>query len=257
MPEDAQCLPAALARALPLLRTAPEAPDVSRGYLDLLGGQDDAAPGPVQALWESRIGAGLYAPATALLRRLLTFTRLPDSVARLPAAGRALDVGCGPGDVTAALGRAAGPNGLALGVDISVPMLQRAVGKQADNVGFLRADAQRLPFHEAGFDLVTCLAALQLVPAPARVLTEMARVLAPGGHLVLMIPTVRGGLIDRVAHRVGHRAGLQFFDPDRLAEDLHSRGIATVHTHRHGPLLWVLAGKASRAAPPPARRTPP
>lgn len=257
MPQDALCLPEALTRTLPLLRTAPEAPDASHGYLDLLDGQDDTTPGTIQALWESRIGADLYAPAQALGRRLLTFMRLPDSVARLPAAGRALDIGCGPGDVTAALGRAAGPDGLALGVDISVPMLQRAVGKQADNVGFVRADAQRLPFREGCFDLVTCLAALQLVPAPAGVLTEMARVLAPGGQLVLMIPTVRGGLLDRVTHLIGHRAGLQFFDPDRLAEDLHTCGLATVHTHRHGPMLWVLADKADGPAPPPARQASP
>ena len=57
------------------------------------------------------------------------------------------------GNVTASLARAAGPGGLALGVDISEPMLSRAVAAQAGpNVGFLRADAQRLPFRDATFD---------------------------------------------------------------------------------------------------------
>ena len=61
-----------------------------------------------------------------------------------------------PGNVTASLARAAGPDGLALGVDISEPMLARAVDAQAGpNVGFLRADAQQLPFRDATFDAVT------------------------------------------------------------------------------------------------------
>jgi ubiquinone/menaquinone biosynthesis C-methylase UbiE len=64
----------------------------------------------------------------------------------IPAGGIALDVGCGPGTVTASVARAAGPGGLALGLDLPQAMLARAVRAEAGpQIGFLRADAQRLP----------------------------------------------------------------------------------------------------------------
>jgi hypothetical protein len=53
-----------------------------------------------------------------------------------------------PAASTASLGHAAGPDRLALGVEISEPMLTRAVRAEAGpQIGFLRADAQRLPLH--------------------------------------------------------------------------------------------------------------
>ncbi|WP_211177115.1 class I SAM-dependent methyltransferase [Pseudonocardia acidicola] len=241
MTTAAASLPEALVRALPLLRVQPSEPRVERGYLDLSGDEPMPASGSIQAVWESGIGAALYDPLQAFARRLFTFARLPGSL-RLPVGGRALDIGCGPGDITAALGRAAGPHGLALGMDVSVPMLERAVrDKGAANVGFLRADARQLPFRDAGFDLVTCVAVLQLIPEPRSVLAQTASVLAPGGQLALMVPTVRGGLFDRLARLLGTAGELQFFDPDQVAADLHDNGMSTVHTRRHGPALWVVA----------------
>ena len=108
----------------------------------------------------------------------------------IPPGGIALDVGCGPGSVTASLARAAGPDGLALGVDISEPMLARAVRAEAGpKIGFLRADAQRLPLRDETVDAVVSIAVLQLIPDPAAALAEMARVLRPGGRLAVMVPT--------------------------------------------------------------------
>ena len=69
----------------------------------------------------------LYDNAQALARRLVSAWQLPIDWLNIPAGGVALDVGSGPGNVTASLARAAGPDGLALGVDISEPMLARAV----------------------------------------------------------------------------------------------------------------------------------
>jgi ubiquinone/menaquinone biosynthesis C-methylase UbiE len=65
-----------------------------------------------------------------------------------------------------------------LGVDISEPMLARAVRAEAGpQIGFLRADAQRLPLRDETVDAVVSIAVLQLVPDPAAALAEMARVL--------------------------------------------------------------------------------
>ena len=106
-----------------------------------------------------------YDNAEAFGRRLLSVWQLPIDWLNIPSGGVALDVGSGPGNVTAALARAAGPNGLAVGVDISEPMLARAVNAQAGpNVGFLRADAQQLPLRDETVDAAVSLAVLQLIP---------------------------------------------------------------------------------------------
>ena len=124
-------LPPALRRALDLLTDPPADPDVSKGYLDLLGSAEDDGVsknnGPIQAAWASPIGSMLYDNAQAISRRLLSVWELPIEWLNIPAGGTALDVGSGPGNVTASLARAAGPDGMALGVDISEAMLTRAV----------------------------------------------------------------------------------------------------------------------------------
>jgi SAM-dependent methyltransferase len=98
------------------------------------------------------------------------------------------DVGCGPGSVTASLGRAAVPDGLALGVDISESMPARAVRAEArPQIGFLRADAQQLPLRDETVDAVVSIAVLQLVADPAAVLAEMARVLRPHARLAVIV----------------------------------------------------------------------
>src|SRR5437763_3081915 len=112
-------LPVALQRALPLFASPPADVEASRGYLDLLGGQTDQSTSPIQSLWASDIGARLYDPVQALTRRFFTPTRLPASALRLPSGAHVLDVGCGPGNITAQLGRAIGSSGLALGLDVS------------------------------------------------------------------------------------------------------------------------------------------
>src|SRR6202011_1797835 len=190
-------LPPALRRALELLTEPPAEPDVSKGYLDLLGerpADETALPantGAIQRLWASPVGSLLYDNAQAFARRFFTFWQQPTEWLNIPAGGTALDVGCGPGSVTAQLGRATGSDGLALGVDISEPMLTRAVHAHArPNIGFMRADAQQLPLRGETVDAVVSVAVLQLIPDPAAALGEMGRVLRPGGRLAVMVPTI-------------------------------------------------------------------
>lgn len=237
-----QSEPAVFERVLPLLTPAPEHPDISRGYLDLLGAQGEEPSGPIQSFWESSAGSALYDHAQSLARRVLPMWFGLPTRAQPPAGGRVLDIGCGPGNVTARLGRAVGPTGLAIGVDVSRPMLARAARTATtDNVGFVRADARELPFPDGTFDLVTSFAALQLIPDPHEVLAGMARVLAPGGWIAVMVPTPRGGLLHHVARLVGDRSGLVFFDAAEVAESLQAAGAGAVHTHRSGPVLWITA----------------
>lgn len=241
MTDPNSTLPPALRRALDLLDDPPAEPDVSKGYLDLLGpGPDTAVPkntGPIQAAWASPIGSMLYDNAQTIARRLLAAWQHPIEWLNIPPGGIALDVGSGPGNVTASLARAAGPDGLALGVDISEPMLARAVrAESGPQVGFLRADAQRLPLRDDTVDAVVSIAVLMLVPDPAAALSEIARVLRPGGRLAVMVPTA--GRAARLWQRLPN-TGAHAFGEDEIGDILEEHGFASVRTKSIGTFQWV------------------
>ncbi|MGZ4807319.1 MAG: class I SAM-dependent methyltransferase [Ilumatobacteraceae bacterium] len=239
-------LPPALSRAIDLLVDPPADPDVTKGYLDLMvdAPDTDTAPkntGAIQAAWASGLGSMFYDNVQALARKYVSAWQLPVEWLEIPTGGVALDVGSGPGNVTASLGRAAGPGGLALGMDIPEPMLARAVDAQAGpNVGFLRADAQHLPFRETTFDAVTSLAVLQLIPDPSATLAEIARVLKPGGRVAIMVPTAgRGGQLLRWLPN----GGVHFFTDDELGDTFEDLGLVGVRTKTLGNIQWVRARK--------------
>jgi arsenite methyltransferase len=235
----------ALQRALDLLIDPPTEPDVSKGYLDLLGSSavEDEGParntGVIQAAWASPLGSMLYDNAQAIGRRLLAAWQLPIEWLNIPHGGVALDVGSGPGSVTASLARAAGPDGLALGVDISEPMLARAVrAEAAPQVGFLRADAQRLPLRDQTVDAAVSIAVLQLIPDPVATLSEMARVLRPGGRLAVMVPTA--GRAAQLWKKLPN-VGAHVFGEDEIGDILEDHGFVSVRTKNVATLQWVRA----------------
>ena len=101
--------------------------------------------------------------------------------------GRVLDVGVGTGLELPMIDRAT----RITGVDLSRPMLERArtrVREQglANVDGLLVMDAMRLAFHDNTFDAVVAPYVLTVVPDPVASLDEWARVLKPGGEIVLV-----------------------------------------------------------------------
>ncbi|MCT2589454.1 methyltransferase domain-containing protein [Streptomyces sp. N2-109] len=103
-------------------------------------------------------------------------------------AGQAvLDVGCGPGTVTADLAAAVAPGGEVTGVDAAESILgpARAVAaeRRLDNLRFTTADVHALDFPDDTFDVVHAHQLLQHVGDPVRALEEMRRVCRPGGVL--------------------------------------------------------------------------
>ncbi|MGH8225293.1 MAG: class I SAM-dependent methyltransferase [Gammaproteobacteria bacterium] len=118
-------------------------------------------------------------------RRYLAATIAHTLGALAPRPGkRILDVGCGTGLALARLGETATDLRL-VGVDLSPEMLARARSRLPASVSLAHADARRLPFAAAQFDAVITSSALHYLDDPAPALFEAARVLAPGGRLIV------------------------------------------------------------------------
>ena len=101
------------------------------------------------------------------------------------AAGRVLEVGIGTGRNLAHYP----PDVHLTGIDLSPAMLDRARARASSlgrSIDLRVADAQRLPFADASFDTVTATLTLCSVPDDAAAVAEMARVLRPGGRLLLL-----------------------------------------------------------------------
>jgi arsenite methyltransferase len=230
-------LPPTVRRALELLADPPAKPDVSNGYLELLGAGLPTGTPRVEAVFASPVGSMVYDNMQALIRRLFSAMQQPTEWLNIPPGGIALDVGCGPGTVTASLARAAGTDGLALGLDLSQAMLARAVRAEArPQIAFLRADAQQLPLRDETVDAVVSIAVLQLVPDPAAALAEMARVLRAGGRLAVMVPTAgRAARIWRMLPSIG----AHLFGEDEIGDILEDHGFTSVRTNNFGTLQWV------------------
>ena len=101
--------------------------------------------------------------------------------------GSLLDVACGPGVITAALAKAAIN---VTGFDATPVMLQKAQirceAANLTNVHFEEGDAQNMPFNDAVFDGVVTRLAIHHFADPAKVISEMYRVLKPGGRAVII-----------------------------------------------------------------------
>ena len=101
-------------------------------------------------------------------------------------AERVLDIATGGGHTALAF---AGFVPIVVATDLTLPMLQAARGfiggRGAANVRFLASDVEALPFRDASFGVVTCRIAAHHFPAILPALKEVARVLKPGGSLLL------------------------------------------------------------------------
>ncbi len=105
---------------------------------------------------------------------------LADHYADRLRARRVLDLGCGAGD-SVDLFRSVDPAVSWVGADIDDSA--EVAARTRTDADFVTFDGRRLPFDDAGFDLVYCKQVLEHVEHPRELVAEAARVLRPGGHL--------------------------------------------------------------------------
>jgi SAM-dependent methyltransferase len=116
--------------------------------------------------------------------------------AQLAPGRRVLDAACGEG-YGLALMAAAGPK-TATGVDVDAATVEHV--RQRHGVDARQADVRELPFEDDAFDLVVSFETIEHVPEPERALDELARVLAPGGLLLISTPNASQYLVENEFH---------------------------------------------------------
>jgi SAM-dependent methyltransferase len=114
--------------------------------------------------------------------------------ARLGPGVRVLECGCGPGGV---LGAIVATGCGATGIDLSRRLLG-AAGARAPSCTWAQADVEALPFRDGAFDVVLCVGVLSYLREDGRAIAELARVVRPGGAVVIALPNrlLVGKLLD-------------------------------------------------------------
>lgn len=170
---------------------------------------------------------------------------------RLAPGDRVLDVACGPGNFTRTYAAAVAAGGLAVGIDLSTPMLRQAVRTEAraeapSGASYVEGSAHALPFADGSFDAVACYGALYLIPDPYLALDEIVRVLRPGGRVAIMTTTAPDRLRG-LAQAAARPSGLRVFGPDEITGRLREAGFGEVSREVHGFFQYV-AGTAPTAS---------
>lgn len=134
----------------------------------------------------------------------------PTAIASLAAGMTVLDLGSGAGIDCFLAAQQVGPTGRVIGVDMTPEMVERARANALaggyDNVEFRLGEIEALPVADSSVDVVISNCVLNLSTDKARVLSEVHRVLRPGGRVVvsdmvsdLPVPEVLQGNVDAVA----------------------------------------------------------
>jgi phosphatidylethanolamine/phosphatidyl-N-methylethanolamine N-methyltransferase len=105
-----------------------------------------------------------------------------------------------------------------VGIDLTRAMLARAVARRGTlDIGFVEGDVQALPFAQASFDAAVMHLILAVVPQPAHCLADVARVLRPGGRVLLLDKFLRVGerawmrrALNPVVRRIATRTDVVF-----------------------------------------------
>ena len=208
-------------------------------------GSDTVFAGSVPELYDSHLVPLIFEPYAADLARRVA--------ALVPA--RVLETAAGTGVVTRAMARSLPASVELVATDLNPPMLDRAAAiGVARPVRWQQADALRLPFDDASFDVVVCQFGVMFFPDKAAAFAEARRVLRRGGTFVFnawdriednefadTVTTALARIFPADPPRFMARTPHGYFDRETIANDLARAGFGAA------PRLETIAAR-SRAA---------
>lgn len=169
--------------------------------------------------------------------------------AALRAGERVLDVACGTGIVARLAAEQVGETGTVAGLDLNPGMLAvaRSVTPPEISIDWHEASAEAMPLPDDAFDVVLCQMGLQFMADKPAALSEMRRVLAPGGRILVSAagptPPPFAVMADALATHVRPEvagfvhAVFSLDDPEELRELLDAAGFTDVVVDRHRKTL--------------------
>jgi ubiquinone/menaquinone biosynthesis C-methylase UbiE len=163
--------------------------------------------------------SGIYDLVAGWLFRSRYQSIAEEIVALVPPHAAILDAGCGPGEVIVRLASLAPALRLS-GLDVDAPMIERArrkadraLARGAARPAFVVAEAAAMPFEDGTFDLVVSSFAVHHWPDPHAGLSEVMRVLKPGGKAIIWDIAPGGG---SGAHASPVRSGPSWLNAIRM-----------------------------------------
>ncbi|WP_373191339.1 methyltransferase domain-containing protein [Halomonas sp.] len=227
--------------------------------------------------WQARVARAFSRAAPRYAERAIAQRIMAEPLlAHLPEhAERVLDLGCGPGEMTASLAGHFGAGCTVIGLDRAPGMLEVARHTHGEAACWLCADAAALPLGDTSQDLVVSNLAIQWCPDLEAVMAELRRVLRPGGRVLINTlgpgtlaevgqawsrPDPPAGLLafrDAACHRRAARAAgfhsldcqeraLRFHYPDLAAVMASIKGIGAQPSRPGGRLARADLARAAR-----------
>ena len=140
--------------------------------------------------WNSTMGHSWVSQQAVISDVFTSVTSVSLVAAAAKQGEHVIDIGCGPGDTLLAFARAVGPSGDALGVDVSVPMLEFARHRAAEaglaNVTCALADATTYAFEPRRANLVYSRFGMMFFDDPIKAFTNIRSAMKMGGRLVFV-----------------------------------------------------------------------
>ena len=151
-----------------------------------------------------------------------------------------LDIGCGGGATLQRLLKRS-KNATVYGIDISEESVAKAKKVNADvldkQVFVTQGSAEKLPYKDGAFDLVTAVETVYFWPNLANCLQEVRRVLKPGGRFAIMVEVV-----DNDSKWTDVVEGMTAYSPEELKNMLDDAGFINTEIHRKKPSYATIIG---------------
>ena len=156
-----------------------------------------------------------------------------------------LDVGCGGGR-TIRKHAAAAPDGMVYGIDyvsrsVAASRAENRDAIEKGRVEIQQASVSQLPFPDAKFDLVSAVETIYYWPDPVKDLQEILRVLKPGGRVIVICETYKGGRWSFVKSPAMKLLGAKNFSVDECKELLTSAAFIEVQVLVEPTRGWICA----------------